>query len=101
MALTYQTRRTVRATSMSTTVHTITAASGGTKIAEYNEDRAEILIQSIALSGDIYIKETPLQSGEGIKIMQKGSYTTDKYVGELWAIAVVSGDKVIVSEEIC
>jgi len=88
-----------KATTMSTTVYTITAASGGTQIATTNNNRVSILIQSIALSGDIYIKESALQSGEGIKIMQNGSYTTDKYIGDLWAIAVVSGDQVVVSEE--
>ena len=28
-----------------------------------------------------------------------GSYTTNTYVGELWAYAVTSGDKVVVNEE--
>jgi len=98
MALTYRISRVARAASMDTAVYMITAASGGTKIANSNEDRAEILIQNIGTS-DIYIKENPLQSGEGIKIAPGGSYTDDKYVGDLWAIAVVSGDQVVVSEE--
>lgn len=87
-----------RATTMSTTVYTVTAASGGTQIATQNTDRKSLLVQNIGV-GDIYIKESPLQSGEGIKILSDGSYTTNTYVGELWAYAVTSGDKVVVNEE--
>lgn len=86
-----------KATTMSTTIYRVTAESGGTQIATINTARQSILIQS--LDGDIYIKESPLQSGEGIKIIQNGGYTTDKYVGGIWAYAVISGNKVVVSEE--
>lgn len=86
------------ATTMSTAVYTVTAASGGTQIATQNTDRKSLLVQNIG-TGDIYLKESALQSGEGIKIAAGGSYTTNAYVGDLWAYAVTSGDKVVVNEE--
>ena len=86
------------ATTMSTSVYTVTAASGGTQIATTNTNRKSLIVQNIGV-GDIYIKESPLQSGEGIKILSDGSYATNTYVGELWAYATTSGDKVVVSEE--
>jgi len=89
---------TKRATTMSTAVYTVTAASGGTQIATTNSNRISLLVQNIG-TGDIYLKESPLQSGEGIKIASDGSYTTNTYIGDLWAYAVTSGDKVVVNEE--
>jgi len=89
--------KTKRATSMSTTVYTVTAASGGTQIATANPDRSSLLIQNIG-TGDIYLKEIALQSGEGIRIKPDASYDTE-YVGSIWAYAVSSGDRVVVSEE--
>jgi len=86
------------ATTMSTSVYTVTAASGGTQIATQNTDRKSLLVQNIG-TGDIYLKESALQSGEGIKILAGGSYTTNTYVGDLWAYATTSGDKVVVNEE--
>ena len=83
---------------MSTSVYTVTAASGGTQIVSQNTNRKSLLVQNIG-SGDIYLKETALQSGEGIKVVPNGSYTTNTYVGDLWAYAVISGDKVVVNEE--
>jgi len=87
------------ATTMSTSVYTVTAASGGTQIVSQNTNRKSLLVQNIG-SGDIYLKETALQSGEGIKVVPDGSYTTNTYVGDLWAYAVISGDKVVVNEEV-
>ena len=89
---------TAKATSMSTTIYTVTAASGGTQIATANPKRKSIIVQNLA-GNDIYIKESALQSGEGLKVKVDGSFSSETYVGDLWAYAVVSGNKVVVMEE--
>lgn len=87
-----------KTTNMSTAVITITAASGGTPIIVTDVNRQATIVQNL-LSGDVYLSQSGLQSGMGIKVGVNGTWESEMYIGSMWGIAQVSGNQVCVMEE--
>jgi len=90
--------RTGMATNMSSSIISITGASGGQQVISTNNDRESVIIQNQG-AADMHFKESTLQSGEGLKVASDGTWKSETYRGILWGIANSSGNNICVQEE--